>query len=77
MFTQPPLQFLCVHTTSVAVCFKVFDMDHDGRLSQEELERMLEAMLLVRQENTPPHKLVGTDHNKNTPPHKLVGTDHN
>ncbi|KAI0214878.1 Ubiquitin carboxyl-terminal hydrolase 32 [Lamellibrachia satsuma] len=43
-------------------CFKVFDMDHDGRLSQEELERMLEAMLLVRQENTPPHKLANMEH---------------
>ncbi|KAK2185909.1 hypothetical protein NP493_217g02044 [Ridgeia piscesae] len=42
-------------------CFKVFDTDHDGRLSQTELERMLEAMLLVRRENTPPRKLASID----------------
>ena len=42
----------------VLVCFKVFDKDQDGLLNRKELEEMIEAMIIVRQQNTPPHLLV-------------------
>ncbi len=42
----------------IAVCFKVFDKDKDGLLNRTELEDMVESMLIVREQNTPPHLLV-------------------
>ena len=38
-------------TIFVSVCFKVFDSDHDGMLSRDDLISMLESMLAVRKEN--------------------------
>ena len=34
-----------------SVCFKVFDSDRDGVLSEEELKHMIDVLLFVRHEN--------------------------
>ncbi|KAJ8312078.1 hypothetical protein KUTeg_009451 [Tegillarca granosa] len=34
-------------------CFKVFDTNHDGKLSQDELKDMVECLVLVTHENRP------------------------
>ena len=40
------------------VCFKVFDSDHDGKLSLAELKEMLQALLLIEKCNTVPESQV-------------------
>ena len=42
--------YSAIHLFST-VCFKIFDSDHDGLLSESELRCMIEAMIIVRQEN--------------------------
>ena len=42
----------------VSVCFKVFDKDQDGLLNRSELVEMIEAMAIVRDQNTPPQFMV-------------------
>ncbi len=43
-----------------AVCFKIFDKDHDGLLNRQEVDAMIEAMIIVRQENRTTEELVWT-----------------
>ncbi|KAK7789457.1 hypothetical protein R5R35_012652 [Gryllus longicercus] len=38
-------------------CFKVFDSDRDGILTEEELRHMIDVLLFVRQENKTPEEL--------------------
>lgn len=38
-------------------CFKVFDTDHDGKLGKDELKAMLEALMVIRKENSSPEEL--------------------
>jgi hypothetical protein len=47
-----------IHTKSAflvfflsSVCFKVFDIDRDGVLSEEELQHMVDVLLFVCHEN--------------------------
>lgn len=40
------------------VCFKVFDTNHDGKLSQSELRDMVECLVLVTYENRPKMEMV-------------------
>lgn len=35
----------------LSVCFKVFDMDRDGVLSESEMKHMVDVLLFVREEN--------------------------
>lgn len=42
----------------LSVCFKVFDTDHDGKLGKDELKAMLEALMVIRKENSSPEELV-------------------
>jgi hypothetical protein len=39
------------------VCFKVFDIDRDGVLSEEELQHMVDVLLFVCHENKSPEEL--------------------
>ena len=50
-----------------AVCFKIFDSDHDGLLSRDELEAMIAAMMVVRKENRTQQQLVRGDRGFQTP----------
>lgn len=45
---------------SCAVCFKVFDVNHDGKLCERELVQMVQALLRIRQENHPSDSMVYT-----------------
>ncbi|KAL8573322.1 hypothetical protein ACOMHN_032784 [Nucella lapillus] len=42
-------------------CFKVFDKDHDGKLNEEELTEMLQALDIVRTEYNSPEALAAQD----------------
>lgn len=46
---------------SVAVCFKVFDIDRDGVLSREEIHEMMVALLEVWKDNRTDTLPVSTD----------------
>lgn len=41
-----------------SVCFKIFDLDHDGKLSQQELQEMIDNLVAIRMENKPHDELV-------------------
>lgn len=51
------LNLLSSSSSSSPVCFKVFDSDRDGVLSEEELGHMIDVLLFVCHENKSPEEL--------------------
>lgn len=47
-----------LHLFLSAVCFKIFDADHDGFLSPKELKAMVSAMMAVRSETKSVEEMV-------------------
>ena len=43
-----------------AVCFKIFDTNHDGKLDHSELQEMIDCMVAIRMENKPLEELVSS-----------------
>ena len=42
----------------ISVCFKIFDTDFDGKLSQADLQAMIDCLVALRMENKSPEDLL-------------------